>query len=98
MLISPIEKFERACAEGEKIFIVKNNEYGNTIVETGVIGACTELIGCVARLKKLVLKSGTGGEYADQKALRNALLDAHNYANIGLMMLDDKNYTGVSNE
>ncbi len=98
MIVSPITKFEKECAEGEEIFIVKNTEYGNTIVETGVLGACTELVGCVARLKKLVLKSGTGGKDANQIALRNALLDAHNYANIGLMMLDDKNYTGISNE
>jgi hypothetical protein len=93
-----INNFEGACKEAENVFIEKNKQYGNAIVETGVQGACIELVGCVARLKKLVLKNPSHGEDIPYKELRNIFIDAHNYANIAMMMQDQQNFTGVENE
>lgn len=92
-----LEEFEDICADCEEIFIAKNEEYGNAIVETGLLGACVELVGTVARLKKLVLKSGNGG-IESTEAIRNVLSDTHNYAVIGIMMMDSENFTGKENE
>lgn len=91
----PLKRFKAQCAANTAVFRVKNAEYGNTIEATGVLGAVTELIGAAARLPKLVLRNRTHGRSA-LKALRNALLDIHNYANIALMMIDSGNWEGRS--
>jgi hypothetical protein len=93
-----IAVFENACNEAEEIFVDRNQRYGNAIVETGVQGACIELVGCVARLKQLVLKDPAHGADANYAILRNILIDAHNYAVIAMMMQDQNNFTGVDNE
>lgn len=92
--MSRIEQFEDKCCECEEIFIDKNAKYGDSITATGVLGAVTEFIGITARLKNLVINSGDGGEKANEDDLRNLFIDAHNYANIGLIMLSEKNFRG----
>ena len=94
--MSRIEQFEDKCCECEELFLEKNVQYGDAITETGVLGAAVEFVGITGRLKNLVINSGDGGKAADRKALRDILIDAHNYAIIGLMMLDEENFTGVS--
>lgn len=91
-----VERFKEICEMNATLFAQKNAQYGNTIVETGVLGASVELIGAVARLKKLVLKSGDGGK-KNKEALVDILMDIHNYANIALMMLAEDNFTGREN-
>lgn len=80
----------KACAE---LFSRKNEEYGDTIHRTGVLGATVELIGVVARLRKLVLQSHDFGE-SKSDTLIDIFMDIHIYAGIALMMLDDKNFIG----
>lgn len=91
------ERFSLECARALELFSYKNAEYGNTIVETGVLGASVELIGAVSRLKKLVLRAPDHGE-ANAKKLEGILMDIHNYANIALQMLHDENFSGVTND
>lgn len=86
-------QFQKACKAGEKIFVERNAQYGDAVVATGVLGASVELVGTSSRLKQLVLKSGDGGEAA-KKELVDIFKDLHNYANIGLMMLAENNWTG----
>jgi len=88
-----VETFGRVCSSCEKLFEQKNDEYGDTIVATGVLGASVELIGVVARLKKLVLQAPDGGK-ANMTALADVFKDIHNYANIGLMMMNEDNWKG----
>jgi hypothetical protein len=88
------EHFEKACESGQKLFAEKNSQYGDSIVNTGVLGAGVELVGLAGRVKKLVIKSGDGGE-ASRDALIDILKDIHNYANIALLMLAEDNWTGV---
>jgi hypothetical protein len=88
-----VEKFSAICETLEKVFAVKNQQYGNAIHATGVVGASVELLGCVARLSQLVLKSKDLGK-SEKEAVLNVFVDAHNYAVIGIMMLKDDNWTG----
>lgn len=90
-----IENFEQICIECEELFLKKNTQYGDSISEGGVLGAVVEFIGISARLRQMVIKSGDGGKSADQKSLRDVLMDAHNYANIALMMQQEENFTGA---
>lgn len=88
-----VETFNRVCASCEKLFENKNEEYGDTITATGVLGASVELIGAVARLKKLVLQAQDGGK-SNTSALADVFKDIHNYSNIALMMMNEDNWRG----
>lgn len=79
------EQFNTACEAGLSVFMQRNEEYGDAIKSTGVLGASVELIGNVARLKKLVLKDPEFGK-GNREVLLEVLKDIHNYANIALMM------------
>jgi hypothetical protein len=92
--VEKIKNIDQKCLE---LFERKNKEYGNTIVETGVLGASVELIGGVARLKQLVLRNPTHGADKDAELI-NVLMDLHNYSNIALMMLQENNFSGAENE
>jgi hypothetical protein len=76
------------------LFVQKNEEYGDTIKKTGVLGASVELIGTCARLPKLVLRSASRGRDNDA-ALRNVFMDIANYAVIALIMMSENNWEGV---
>lgn len=88
-----VAEFEELCKQNTDLFEDKNLEYGNAIVQTGVVGATVELIGAVARLKQLVLKAPDHGR-TNVTSIINVARDAHNYANILLLMLDSDNWTG----
>lgn len=87
------EQFQRACNSSQELFAEKNKQYGDSITTTGVLGAGVELVGLAARVKKLVVKAGDGGE-ANRDVLIDILKDIHNYANIALLMLAENNWTG----
>lgn len=88
-----VETFRKVCRAGEELFAKKNDEYGDTISSTGVLGASVELIGTVARLKKLVLQASDGGA-SNSDVLVDIFKDIHNYSNIALMMLSEDNWKG----
>jgi hypothetical protein len=91
--IQAVREFQRQCDHALTVFKEKNTEYGNAFASTGVLGAVSELIGCIAKLHKLVVQNpGNGAE--DPKAVYNALLDAHNFAAMGMLMLQRGNYNG----
>ena len=84
------DKIDALC---RKMFVEKNTQYDDAIVETGVLGAAVEIIGLQRRLRALVLKSGDHGE-ADKEALADMLKDLHVYANIALLMIAADNWSG----
>lgn len=86
-------QFDRVCVASKKIFTQRNEQYGDTITVTGVLGAAVELIGTSARLRPLVLKDPEHGKN-NRDALIDVLKDIHNYANIGLIMLAADNWDG----
>lgn len=91
--LSPVEHFVAVCATCTELFEDKNDQYGNAIVKTGVLGATVELIGVINRLPNMVLKDTSHGREQAEK-LRDIFMDIHNYASIAIMMLDDNNWEG----
>lgn len=75
------------------MFIAKNTEYGDAIIETGVLGAVVEAVAVVARLKQLVQKNPEHGRDCVEQ-VRDKFRDLQNYANIGLQMLAEENFDG----
>lgn len=84
------DKVDSLCRE---MFVEKNTQYDNAIVETGVLGAAVEIIGLQRRVRALVLKSTDHGR-AEKDALADLLKDLHVYSNIALLMLADDNWSG----
>lgn len=89
-----VEEFVDICHKDQNLFAVKNEQYGNAIITTGVLGASVELIGAAARLRKLVLTSEGHGRN-EVRSLIDVFMDLHNYSNIALMMLRDNNWEGI---
>jgi hypothetical protein len=91
-------QFNRHCADGEEIFIDRNRIYDDAFTQIGVLGISAELIGCVNRLKPLVLRRSERlppWQQPDQlELLRNVLHDTHNFANMILMLLEEGNWAG----
>jgi len=87
-----------SCGQGGAVFIQKNIEYGDSVEDTGVLGAVVELIGLAGRLRTLVLQHPDLSQSDEQHctAVHNALLDVHNYAAIGMYMLRKGNWKGES--
>ena len=70
-------RISEICNECQAVLTEKNEQYGNAIEWTGVLGAVVECVGMVARLVQLVLRNPSRGRQ-DLMAVRNALLDLHN--------------------
>ena len=86
--------FDRVCESSREVFVQKNEEYGDSIVATGVLGASVELVGTSARLKKLAIRATDEEILKNTEELVQIFKDLHNYANIALMMLSDENLRG----
>jgi len=88
-----LSQFDKICLSSRKVFEERNMAYEDAISATGSIGACVEIVSMAARLKPLAIRTGDGGKANAQK-LVEILKDIHNYTNIAIMMLQDKNYLG----
>ena len=88
-----VEKFKAVCKVCGETFEKKNKAYGDAIWKTGVLGAVVELIGATARLPQMVLRNKQHGRDI-KESLIDVLLDIHNYAAIGIMMVDADNWEG----
>ena len=81
-----IEQFDNIKEEARKIFIAKNNDYGDAFAEYGPIGVIIRAGDKVKRLQTITNKSII---LVDDEQLRDTLLDLHNYAAMALMLLDE---------
>jgi hypothetical protein len=96
-----VEAYKREAFRCYSLFCTKNRQYGNSIEETGVLGAVVELVAKNARLRELVLKSNTWGTAmipSEIEAVRDTLRDLVNYGVIGLIQLEQGNWKGVERE
>lgn len=88
-----LDQFLMMCTECQTVFANKNFQYGNSIQDTGAVGAVVTLIGDTARLRNIVL-GNIDLSKVDWEKSREVLLDIHNYAAIAMMMIDNNNLIG----
>lgn len=85
--------WENYCQLGLSILHEKNKLYGDSIQETGLLGAVVECIAKVARLRVMVLKHpGHGRDFNNE--IEDTLVDLHNYSVIAMEMLASGNWEG----
>jgi Ran GTPase-activating protein (RanGAP) involved in mRNA processing and transport len=73
--------------EALNLFKKKNTDYGDAFAEYGTIGILVRLGDKIKRLQSITKR---GINLVEDEKLRDTLIDLHNYAAMGIMVLDEK--------
>jgi len=74
--------------EAFELFSKKNKDYGDSFATYGTVGVMVRI---GDKLQRLVSVSKNGGQCnVLSESLRDTLIDLHNYAAMGIMLLDEK--------
>lgn len=88
-------KFKIICDAALELFMLKNREYGNSIVRTGTVGSITAMTGDIAKLRTLVLHNLDDLDCVDENNVKDKFKDVLVQAVIGIMMVEDNNWLGT---
>ena len=83
-----IEQMTQVQDEALRLFERKNSDYGDAFAKYGVIGV---LIRMEDKIQRCISISKNGVNLVDDEKLRDTLIDLHNYAAMGIMLLDEGN-------
>ena len=83
-----VEQMKKIHADALEVFIKKNTDYGDSFATYGIIGI---LIRIEDKMRRAISISKNGVNLVKDEGIRDTLLDLHNYAAMGLMLLDEKN-------
>lgn len=77
-------------SEALALFRKKNKDYGDAFANYGTIGVLVRLSDKISRA---VSVTHNGVTMVDDESLRDTLIDLHNYAAMGILLIDEKNTT-----
>jgi len=77
----------RIQQEALELFKKKNADYGDSFATYGPIGVLVRMGDKISRLQNITNKGVT---LVDDEALRDTLIDLHNYSAMAVMLLDEK--------
>lgn len=83
-----IEQMKKIQAEGLELFTKKNADYGDAFAKYGIIGV---LMRIEDKLQRSISISNKGVNLVENECIRDTLIDLHNYAAMGMMLLDEDN-------
>ena len=90
-----VEQLETVQKDALELFKKKNTDYGDAFAKFGVIGVLMRIEDKIQRSLSISKKNIT---MVNDESIRDTLLDLHNYAAMGIMLLDEKkNISKVSN-
>jgi hypothetical protein len=81
--------------EGLELFKKKNTDYGDAFATYGTVGVIVRMGDKIQRLLSI---SNKGVALVDTESLRDTLIDLHNYAAMGIMLLDEQKTYVVADE
>jgi hypothetical protein len=73
--------------EGFELFVRKNADYGDAFAKYGVVGVLMRIEDKIQRIMSI---TRTGVNLVNTESVRDTLIDLHNYAAMGIMLLDEK--------
>jgi hypothetical protein len=76
--------------EALELFKKKNTDYGDAFATYGTVGVIVRM---GDKIQRLLSVSNKGVALVDNESLRDTLIDLHNYAAMGIMLLDEKKTT-----
>lgn len=79
-------QLETVQLEARELFRAKNADYGDAFAKYGVVGVLVRLGDKIGRLQNITKHGIT---LVETESLRDTLLDLHNYAAMGIMLLDE---------
>ena len=85
--ISRIEQMRRVQGEALELFRRKNTDYGDSFADYGVVGV---LVRMSDKIKRYMSVSNNGISLVNDEALRDTLIDLHNYSAMAIMLMDEK--------
>ena len=85
-----VKQLETIQSEALELFTKKNADYGDAFAKFGLIGI---LMRIEDKIQRALSITKNGVNLVDDEKIRDTLLDLHNYAAMGLMLLDEKDKT-----
>ena len=91
MSLSPtnkrVQQMQKVQTEGLELFKKKNADYGDSFANFGPVGVIVRMGDKINRLSSVTTN---GVNLVDTESVRDTLIDLHNYAAMGIMLLDEK--------
>lgn len=81
-----VEQMKQVQHEALELFIKKNIDYGDAFAKYGVIGV---LMRIEDKIQRSISITKNGVNLIQDEALKDTLLDLHNYAAMALMLLNE---------
>ena len=81
--VQQLEKTQQECLE---LFRKKNQDYGDAFAKFGVIGI---LMRIEDKIQRYLSITKNGVRLVNDESLKDTLMDLHNYAAMGVMLLDE---------
>ena len=82
-----VEQMETIQNEGLELFKKKNADYGDAFAKYGIIGV---LMRIEDKIQRSLSITKNGVNLVKDENIRDTLLDLHNYAAMGLMLIDEE--------
>ena len=81
--VQQLEKTQQECLE---LFRKKNQDYGDAFAKFGVLGI---LMRIEDKIQRSLSITKNGVRLVNDESLKDTLMDLHNYAAMGVMLLDE---------
>jgi hypothetical protein len=85
-IMNRAQQMEAVQKTGLELFKKKNADYGDAFAKYGVIGVLMRIEDKIQRSMSI---TKNGVNLVDDESIRDTLLDLHNYAAMGIMLLDE---------
>ena len=82
-----INQMVKVHDEALELFRKKNNDYGDAFATYGTVGVIVRM---GDKIQRLISVSNKGVALVDNESLRDTLIDLHNYAAMGIMLIDEQ--------
>lgn len=83
-----INQMKAVHDEALELFRKKNSDYGDAFATYGTVGVIVRM---GDKIQRLISVSNKGVALVDNESLRDTLIDLHNYAAMGIMLIDEQN-------
>ena len=84
------EQLKTVQKEALELFCKKNKDYGDAFATYGTVGVIVSL---GDKIRRLLSVSKNGVTLVNSESLRDTLIDLHNYAAMGVMLMDEEKKT-----
>ena len=81
-------QLKKVQKEAYDLFCKKNQDYGDSFATYGTVGVIVRL---GDKIQRLLSVSEKGVTMVNTESLRDTLIDLHNYAAMGVMLMDESN-------